>query len=79
MMGQQKELDIWDPDGNNSMSVMGTNVEGAKKSGNIAELILKDSRGNEHRIKKIPDGTIIDTEYNPHCRWYFIASQWFYI
>ena len=79
MSPKKKKLNIYEPDESKQMTVNDDgSVDGYTNRGEITDLILKEKgpNGREHKITRIPEGTIIDT--NP-CRWYFIGSQWFYI
>jgi hypothetical protein len=49
------------------------------KEGELDDLTLvvkQKGDKKEFKIKKIPDGTIIETK-GSDCRWYFIGNQWF--
>lgn len=54
-------------------------VEGAQGEGEVKELKIRDKNGKDYNITDIPDGTIITTETNPVCRWYFYRGRWWYV
>ncbi len=66
---------IKSPLGTKEMKVHET-YSGADKHGHLEELQLIDETGTPLKIVGIPDGTIIETEASPGCRWYFFGRSW---